>query len=788
MTDPQWDQLKGIVADALEKEPGQRAAFLDSACGGNDKLRHQAEALLEIQDEADAYFEVATQPGAPDPELQEARKTIGRYTTRRVIATGGMGTVYEAEQDHPRRQVALKVLRHGAASSTALRRFRHEAEILGRLRHPNIAQIHDAGTIDASDPEDRQNQAGHAARRAAGVQPYFAMELVKGRPLIEYCASAGLGTRERLRLFTKVCHAVQYAHQQGVIHRDLKPDNILVDDFGEPKILDFGVARATDSDMQLTTVQTDIGQLIGTVPYMSPEQVTGDPADVDTRSDVYSLGVVLYELLCGQLPHDLRGKSIPDAVRVIQESDHRPLSSISRVYRGDVETIVAKALEKEKQRRYQTAAELAADIGHYLADEPIVARPASTFYQLRKFARRNRALVGGVVAVMLVLVAGTVVALGLAVRARSEATKATRISDYMMEMFADLSHGDELHGLGVPDPRGAVADLEELADRAGLALTYYGLQRTSGRQEHITAQQEHFQRAYELRARSLGDNHPDTLLAFLWVADNVLQNDGPAAAEPEFREAVDRLQEHCGERDRRTLVARNRYAQVLARLGKLAVAVSFQRETLDLIRQELGEEHRLYLQARAGFAGLILTPSGKYEEAQDLLREGLAASRRVLSPDDAGVAMYAGRLIGSLVAQGKSGEADAEWQAFREHPHTSLQNQRTALRMERGVAEFLMYPGVGKYDEAEQVLRDALDRQRASVGDTDPTTLMTMEQLGSLLQQRRQFAEAAEFFLEAAAGWRERFGPDDPNTLRAEKLHEEASSSQPGASAPAPPP
>jgi serine/threonine protein kinase len=281
LTDPQWEQLKGIVADALDREPARRAAFLDSACGGDVELRRQAEALLEIEDDADSYFEATTQSAAPVPGTDEVSRTIGRYTTRRVIASGGMGTIYEAVQDRPRRQVALKVLRHGAASSTALKRFRHEAEILGRLRHPNIAQIHDAGTFD----------------EGAGVQPYFAMELVKGRPLIAYCEAAELGTHDRLNLFTKVCNAVQYAHYQGVIHRDLKPDNILVDDFGDPKVLDFGVARATDSDIQLTTVKTDIGQLIGTVPYMSPEQVTGDPADVDTRSDVYSLGVVLYELL-----------------------------------------------------------------------------------------------------------------------------------------------------------------------------------------------------------------------------------------------------------------------------------------------------------------------------------------------------------------------------------------------------------------------------------------------------------------------------------------------------------
>jgi len=409
MIDESFSHANEILAEALEREPHERPAFLRDACAGDEKLRARIEALIALDDKAASFLETPDLQATIEPTTDaHAPARIGRYEVLGIIASGGMGTVYEAVQDHPHRLVAIKVLRRGAASSKAMKRFRYEAEILGRLRHANIAQVYDAGSFD-----DGQ-----------GAQPYFAMELVKGRSLIEYVQTNGLEIRPRLELFAKVCDAVQYAHHKGVIHRDLKPDNILVDDFGEPKILDFGIARATDSDLQITTLRTDIGQLIGTIPYMSPEQVTGDPQELDMRSDVYSLGVVLYELMCGRLPHDLKDRSIPEAIRIIREVDPTPLSSINRVYRGDVETIVAKALAKEKTRRYQSAAELATDVRHYLNDEPIEARPASTFYQLRKFTRRNRALVGGVVVAFAALLLGTVAATWQAVVANRSETQA----------------------------------------------------------------------------------------------------------------------------------------------------------------------------------------------------------------------------------------------------------------------------------------------------------------------------------------------------------------------------
>jgi serine/threonine protein kinase len=290
----------------------------------------------------------------------------------------------------PRRTVALKVIKAGLAGAEVLRRFDREADLLGRLQHPAVAQIYEAGTADT----------------AFGPRPFFAMEFIHGQPLRRYVTSRQLKTRQRLELMAKICDGVHHAHQRGIIHRDLKPANILVDDSGQPKILDFGIARVTEADIQATR-QTDVGQLIGTIAYMSPEQVAGDPNGIDIRSDVYALGVILYELLAAQLPCGLDKKTLPEAVQTIREEESSALSAVNSAYRGDVETIVAKALEKDRERRYASAADLAADLRRHLNDEPIVARPASASYQLQKFARRHTAIVAGVAAVAIVLVAGS---------------------------------------------------------------------------------------------------------------------------------------------------------------------------------------------------------------------------------------------------------------------------------------------------------------------------------------------------------------------------------------------
>jgi WD40 repeat protein len=315
---------------------------------------------------------------------------IGGVTLVRVIGEGGMGRVYEGLQHRPARPVAVKVMKPGIASRHLLRRFGYEAELLGRLRHPGIAQIFSAGTHDVG-----------------GVTvPYFVMEYVANpRTIVQYADETGLSTHERLQLFAKVCDAVAHGHQRGVIHRDLKPGNILVDAAGQPKVIDFGVARATDTDLALTTMQTDVGQLLGTLQYMSPEQFDTNPDDLDVRSDVYSLGIVLYELLAGRPPYDVRRKAVFEIARVVREEEPTPLSSMNRTLRRDVGLIAGKCLEKDRGRRYSSAAELAADVGRYLAGDPIEARSAGFLAGLGRLARRHKvaaAAAGGVVAATLV--------------------------------------------------------------------------------------------------------------------------------------------------------------------------------------------------------------------------------------------------------------------------------------------------------------------------------------------------------------------------------------------------
>ncbi len=404
MSAERYRRIKAIYLAARDLSAGERGAYLAEACGSEVDLRASIDALLADEQTATRFLEDppplgvdAVQVGGDHPAL------IGRYEILHEVGRGGMGVVYKARQPGTQQAVALKVINPGISPQAAMHRFAHETRVLGRLRHPGVARVLDADTFESEQ----------------GPQPFFAMELVDGQPLTDYANQRGLGLRARLALLADVCDAVQHAHQQGVIHRDLKPGNILVTSDGQPKVLDFGVARVTDGDVKQATLQTDVGQLVGTLPYMSPEQASGQPDDLDTRSDVYALGVIGYELLARRLPHDLRNKRVPEAVRIICEQEPTPLGRVDRALRGDIDAIINTALEKEKTRRYQTAAGLADDIRRNLRGEPITARPPTATYLLGKFARRHKGLVGGTAAIFLVLVTGVTVSTYLYVRANN---------------------------------------------------------------------------------------------------------------------------------------------------------------------------------------------------------------------------------------------------------------------------------------------------------------------------------------------------------------------------------
>ncbi|QDU69756.1 serine/threonine-protein kinase [Engelhardtia mirabilis] len=399
-----------VFEAALEVADDERRAFLDRSCGDDGALRAAVERLLDHDDDEGILRDRALDSNRAalghllegdldyvdvDDPLGSTRDRIGPYRILRRIGEGGMGVVYEAEQDAPRRRVALKVNRPVHDSDRRLRRFRREAEVLGRLEHAGIARIYQAGTFE----------------HRGAARPYFAMEFIEGVPITTFATRAHLPLRARLTLLISVLEAVQHAHDNGVIHRDLKPDNVLVRGDGSPVVLDFGVARLSDSSTALTSLDTLNGEILGTLAYMAPEQLSGDPDAVTPRSDVYALGALAYELLAGRPPHELGGLALTAAMRVLTEREPPRLGLLEPNLAGDVETIVGKALETDPARRYASAAALAADLRAFLEHRPIVAHPPSRLYLARKFTRRHKGLVAGAATAFVAITLGLVASL-----------------------------------------------------------------------------------------------------------------------------------------------------------------------------------------------------------------------------------------------------------------------------------------------------------------------------------------------------------------------------------------
>jgi len=671
---------------------------------------------------------VADATGAAPARARAIPDRIGRYHILRLLAEGGMGAVYEAEQEHPHRLVALKVIKTGYADQEMIRRFEQESQALGRLQHPGIAQIYEAGQ----------------AETAAGTQPYFAMEMIHGLPLVRYANERNLSVRERLLLLARTCEAVHHAHQRGLIHRDLKPGNILVDETGQPKILDFGIAQMTDSDAELTR-QTSVGQLIGTLSYMSPEQVMADPYEIDTRSDVYALGVILYELLAGKLPYNLSQKPLHEAVQIIREQEPTRLSSGNRLYRGDVETIVAKALEKDKTRRYASAAGLAADIRRYLNDEPITAHPPSALYQLQKLARRNRTAVAGILAVFFVLVAGVIVSSVESLRAK----------------HAEVS------------ARQAEVQAESQRDRAVVAER----EATDARDRALKAEvQSKRERDKAVAERRRADNEAATATAI----SNFLQNDllqqasavgqGPGAkANPNItvRTVLDRAAGRIGKRFvERPQVEGSIEATIGTaywNIGVLGAAKEHLERALQLLRRTLGDDNAATL-AVAETLGETYRSAGDYRQAESLLHDTVDAYVRSRGADDPGTLKAMGALAGVYVMEGKMAEAQTlltdvlarDRRVLGEDNETTLDTMGVLARV-----DFMS----GKLTETEQLLLAVIAGQKRTFGPEHPYTINTMNNLAVLYQREGRYADAEKLYAKVIDIRRRVEGPDHPETL-----------------------
>ncbi|MEM7229085.1 MAG: serine/threonine-protein kinase [Planctomycetota bacterium] len=744
-----FQRVREIFLDARDLSPEARRALLDQRCGGQPALRAEVESLLRFHDDptsridagADSeqvlqLLESGMMPAAFDGPMPT---TIGEYRIVRRIGVGGMAVVYEAEQATPRRTVALKVIHAGAATPSIQRRLEQEAELLGRLQHPGIAQVFEAGSAETE----------------VGRRPFIAIELIDGVSLTEFADDHDLSTAQRLDLMASIADAVQHAHQRGVIHRDLKPANILVDQSGQPKILDFGVARATEADLGMTTVHTDVGQLIGTLPYMSPEQVRGNPRDLDARSDVFALGVITFELLAGRLPHELRELSVPEAARVIADEPTPRLSSIQPRLRGDVDRIVAHALAHDADERYASASEFAADLRRYLRNEPIMARPASAMYQLRKFARRNKSLVAGAMAFLVVLAASTAIATTFAVgqyRARAQVQRELEtvrlINQFFNFMLAQPSPWNDLGLEGpqqtvmqmldriAPDVDGAFDDRPqvEASIRSTMGTTYLQLGRFEDAERNL-------QRAMALYQEALGPESPlvGEIMTDLGVASAHLGE--TSDAEALLTGAHELLQKHRDSDDMFVALSLGNLAWLHMRTERYEEAEALFEQAMSALD---GKDDRRAISTLATITmnlGYVYRRTDRPDQARSSYKRGLDLFQSLYGADHPYVAVASNNLARLDYDDGEYAEAVTAYQralAVFEGDYTSAPQYVAAILNNLANAHWEL----GDYESAEKTFHDSLDLYRETVGEAHYDYAATMSNLAVLhtLQDRWELA------------------------------------------------
>jgi serine/threonine protein kinase/tetratricopeptide (TPR) repeat protein len=722
---------------------------------------------------------------------QQSSLVIGPYRLIQRVGEGGMGEVWLAEQTAPvRRQVAIKVIKAGMDTARVVARFEVERQALAVMDHPAIAKVFDAGAT----PQGR---------------PYFVMEYAKGEAITTYCNRNRLNTRDRLDLFLQVCDGVHHAHQKGIIHRDLKPSNVLVtllDGRPVPKIIDFGLAKATAQPLTDQTLFTGLGAVVGTLEYMSPEQAEMTGLDIDIRTDVYALGVILYELLTGVLPLDakrLREQGLDEVRRSIREVDPlrpssrvttmastgsppstRPdVSGVARELRGDLDWITMRALEKDRVRRYGSAAELALDVRRHLDDQPVVASPPSALYRLRKFRRRHRVGVTVAATLVAVLVAFAVTTaiqarrIGLERdRANREAEVARTVNEFLQnDLLAVASANTQARPGTKPDPeltvrtaldraaarvqdRFATQPLVEAAIRLTIGTTYYelGLYAEAERQ---------LERAVELRRQRLGEEDLETLKATATLTEIYGMQGKFAQAESLTTKALEVQRRVLGEEHPETLRSMDNLGSIYRRQGKFAQAEPLFTRSLETRRRLSGDEHPQTL-LTTGYLAELYERQGKYALAEQLAAKVLEAQRRVLGEEHPDTLLSMNRLAVTYYRQSQfaraaeifSGVLDVQRRVLgEEHPDTLTTMSNLAT----------MYVNLGDYERAEPLRTKSVEVQTRVLGENHPNTLTGMDSLGGLYRAQGKYSLAESVLTKNLEARRRVLGEEHPEALSA---------------------
>ncbi len=705
----QWKNLKELFSAVLECEPERRSEFLQRACGSDAELRSEIESLLSAYENSS---ELSQPPWLVEAAEGAAPQFVGPYHLLEKLGEGGMGQVWLAEQSAPvRRRVALKLIRTGIYDNALLQRFQAERQSLAIMDHPAIAKVFDAGTTEAG-------------------QPYFVMEYVRGLPITEYCDQKKLSIRDRIELFIQVCEGVQHAHQKAIIHRDIKPANILVtevDGKAKPRIIDFGIAKAVTSQASGETLFTQAGAFLGTPGYMSPEQADPGVQDIDTRTDVYSLGVLLYVLLTGAEPFDSaewRKLPLHEALRRLRKED--PLTPSTRLtskheasslaaeargseprqlisqLRGDLDWITMKAIERDRSRRYGTPSELAADLHHYLNNEPVLARPASASYRLQKYVRRHRIAVAAASVIALLLVSFGVVQAVQLRRITRERDRADRIAEFMTGLFKASDPNERAGGAvsasdlldkGAKDVDAGLSGDPELQARMmyvmGRAYMYLGsysraqslfergiqVSSSAGRQESretlnamhdldwTLLQEGHFTEAeslqrnlVETQTRVLGPDHPDTLASISSLAQTLCEEGHCAEAAKLNSEVLEKQKRILGPEAHYTVVTMDNLAMMLGEDGRPAEAEKLEQQALAIHLRTDGSENYATIICMINL-GDSQRDLRQDEEAKKTFRQALEIEERIFRPDQPETASTRYDLASVLVRDGQSQEA-----------------------------------------------------------------------------------------------------------------------------------